>query len=131
MATVAEDNDTQDWVADCNGEGQERAVRDGRDSGVVMMDLAAEYGSGGQQWQQWARMAIADDDSGEQQRRRMTTTRKIKQRTTRGEEERGRQTTTALGQPGRECETKIKKFSLHKKTFFSNKVCPVGVFNPA
>jgi hypothetical protein len=48
MATVAEDNDMQDWAADCNGEGQERVVRDGRDSRVVMMEVAAEYGGGGQ-----------------------------------------------------------------------------------
>jgi hypothetical protein len=47
MATVAEDNDMQDWVADCDGEGRERVVSDGRDSGVVMMDAAAEYGGGG------------------------------------------------------------------------------------
>ncbi len=31
--------------------------------------------------------------------------------------------------PGRERE-KIKKFSLRKKTFFSNTVCPVGCFAP-
>jgi hypothetical protein len=104
---VAEDDDTQDWVADCDGEGQERAVRDGRDSGVAMMDAAAEYGSGRQRWRRWARTAMADNDSGGQQKRRMTMARKIKRRSTRGEEEGGRQTTTALGQPGRERETKI------------------------
>jgi hypothetical protein len=49
----------------------------------------------------------------------------------RGEEEGGRQTTMALGQPGRERETKIKKLSRCKKTFFSDTVCPVGVFDPA
>ncbi len=106
-------------------------VRDGRDSGVVMMDAAAEYGSGRRQWRRWARMAMADDDSGGQQRQWMTTARKIKRRTTRGEEEGGRQTTTPLGQLGRERETKIKKLSLRKKIFFSNTVCPVGVFDPA
>jgi hypothetical protein len=130
MATVAEDNDTQDWAANCDGEGQERAVRDGRDSRVVMMDGAAEYGSGAQRWRQWARTAMADDDSGGQQRQRMTTARKIERWTTRGAEEGGRQTTTALGQPGRERETKMKKLSLCKKTFFSDKVCLVGVFDP-
>jgi hypothetical protein len=61
----------------------------------------------------------------------MMMARKIKRQTTRGNEESGRQTTTALGQPGRERETKNKKFSLRKKTFFSNTVCPVGVFTPA
>ncbi len=107
MATVAEDDDMQDWVADCNGEGRERAVRDGRDSRVVMMDGAAEYGGGGRRWRRWARTAMAEDDSGGQQRWRMTTAHKIERQTTRGEEEGGRQT-TALGQPGRERETKIK-----------------------
>jgi hypothetical protein len=131
MATVAEDDDTQDWAADWDGEGQERAVRDGRDSRVVMMDAVAEYGGGGQQWRRWARTAMADDDSGRQQRRRMMRASKIKQQTTRGEEDGRRQTTMALGQLGRERETKIKKLSLCKKTFFSNTVCLVGVFDPA
>ncbi len=44
--TVADNNDTQDWVVDCNGEGQERAVREGGDSGVVMMAVAVEDGGG-------------------------------------------------------------------------------------
>jgi hypothetical protein len=56
---------------------------------------------------------------------------KVERRTTRGKEEGGWQTTMALGQPGRERETNIKKLSLCKKTFFSNTVCPVGVFAPA
>jgi hypothetical protein len=56
---------------------------------------------------------------------------KVKWRTTRGKEEGRRQTTTALGQPGRERETNIKKSSLCKKTFFSDMVCPVEVFAPA
>jgi hypothetical protein len=47
MTTVVDDDDTRDWVADCDGEGQERAVRDGGDSGVVMMAAAVEEGSGG------------------------------------------------------------------------------------
>jgi hypothetical protein len=46
MTTVADDDKTQDWAADCNGEGRERAVRDGGDSRVVMMAAAAEYGGG-------------------------------------------------------------------------------------
>ncbi len=106
-------------------------VRDGRYSGVVMMDAAAEYGGGGRRWWRWARTAMADNDSGGQQRQRMTTACKIKRQTTRGEEEGGRQITTALGQPGRERETKIKKLSLRKKIFFSDTVCLVGVFHPA
>ncbi len=39
---MADDNKTRDWAADCNGEGQERVVRDGGDSGVAMMAVAAE-----------------------------------------------------------------------------------------
>jgi hypothetical protein len=46
MTTVADNNDMRDWVGDCDGEGRERAVRDGGDSGVVMMAAAAEDGGG-------------------------------------------------------------------------------------
>jgi hypothetical protein len=76
-------------------------------------------------------MMTADNDSGGGRRWRMMMARKIKQRITRGKEESRRQTTMALGQPGREHETKIKKLSLCKKTFFSDAVCPGGVFAPA
>jgi hypothetical protein len=39
------DNDgMHDLVADCDGEGQEWAMRDGGDSGVVMMAAAAKDG---------------------------------------------------------------------------------------
>jgi hypothetical protein len=44
---VADNDDTQDWAADCNGEGQERVVRDGRDRGVVMMAAVGEHGGSG------------------------------------------------------------------------------------
>ncbi len=44
---MVDNNNTQDWVADCNEKGQERAVRDSGDSGVVMMAAAAEHGGGG------------------------------------------------------------------------------------
>jgi hypothetical protein len=47
MMTVADDDNTQDWVADCNGEGQERVVRDSGDSGVVMMAVVVEDGGSG------------------------------------------------------------------------------------
>jgi hypothetical protein len=47
MTMVVDDNNTQDWVADCNGEELERGVREGRDSIVVMMAVAAEDGSDG------------------------------------------------------------------------------------
>ncbi len=129
MTTVADDDDMQDWAADCDGEGQERVVRDSGDSGVVIMAMAAEHGSGRRRWWRWATMAMADNDSGGQQRRRMTKACKIERQTTRGKEEGGWQTTMTLGQPGRERETKIKKSSLRKKTFFSDAVCPVGVLS--
>jgi hypothetical protein len=44
---VADNDDTHNWVADCNGEGQEWAVRDGRDSRVVMMAAMVEDGGSG------------------------------------------------------------------------------------
>jgi hypothetical protein len=44
MMTVMDNNNTRDWAADCNGEGQEQAVRESGDSGVVMMAVAAEHG---------------------------------------------------------------------------------------
>jgi hypothetical protein len=47
---VADNKDTQDWTVDCNGEGREKAVRDSRDSGVVMMAVVVEDGNSGQQW---------------------------------------------------------------------------------
>ncbi len=37
------------WATDCNGEGQERAVRNSGDSGVVMMAAVAEDGGNGRQ----------------------------------------------------------------------------------
>jgi hypothetical protein len=48
MMTVADDDNMHDWAADYDGEGQKRAVRDGGDSGVVMMAAVAEDGGGGQ-----------------------------------------------------------------------------------
>jgi hypothetical protein len=45
---VADEDNTRNWAADCDGEGQERAVRDSGDSGVVMMAAAMENGGGGQ-----------------------------------------------------------------------------------
>jgi hypothetical protein len=54
--------DTHDWVAaDCNGKGQEQAVRDGRDSRVVMMAAVAEDGGGGQRWQRQT-TTVADNN---------------------------------------------------------------------
>ncbi len=117
-------------MADYDGEGQERVGREGGDSGVAMMAAAAEDGGGERRWRQWKTTDTADDDSGGQQRRRMMTARKIERRTKRGKEESGWQTTTALGPLGRERE-KVKKSGLLKKTFSSNRVCPVGVFAPA
>ncbi len=56
----------------------------------------------------------------------------IKQQTTRGKEEGGQQTTMALGQPGRERETKNWRNQVYaKRLFFRNAVCLVGNFAPA
>jgi hypothetical protein len=90
----------------CDEEGQERVVRDGVDSKVVMMAVAAEHGGGRQQWRWWVTTAMADDNSGGRQKWQIMTAREVKQRATRRKEEGGRQTTMALGQPGRERETK-------------------------
>jgi hypothetical protein len=64
MTMVADDKDMHDWAADCNGEGQERAVRNSGDSGVVMMAAAAEDSGGRQRWQRWTTTAV--DDNGMQ-----------------------------------------------------------------
>jgi hypothetical protein len=48
MLTVADDNNMQEWAADCNEEGQVRVVRDSGDSKVVTMAAAVEHGGGGQ-----------------------------------------------------------------------------------
>ncbi len=48
--TAADDNGSQDRVADYDGEGQEWAVRDGKDRGVAMMAAA--------------KMAAAEDSNG-------------------------------------------------------------------
>jgi hypothetical protein len=92
---VAEDNGMQDWAVDYDGEGQERAAREGGDSRVAMMAAAVEDDGGGQQWRRWTTTATADDDSSGQQRQQMMTASKIEQRTTRGMEESGWQPTMA------------------------------------
>jgi hypothetical protein len=63
MTTVADDDGTQDWVADYNGERQEQAARDGRDSRVAMIAAAVEDDIGGQQ-QQWQMSTMADNNGG-------------------------------------------------------------------
>ncbi len=45
---MADDDNTHDWAANCNGEGWEQAVRDSGDSRVVMMAAAVEDGGGKQ-----------------------------------------------------------------------------------
>jgi hypothetical protein len=93
-------------------------VREGRDSGVAMMAAAAEHGSGGRQWGQWATTAMAENNSGGQQMRRMMATCKVEWQTMRGKEEGRQKTTTALGQEGhRECETN-KEIKFTQKDFF-------------
>ncbi len=41
---MANNDNMHDWVADCNGKGQERTVRDGGDSRLLMMAAAVEDG---------------------------------------------------------------------------------------
>ncbi len=50
------------FAVDCDGEGREWAVRNGGDSGVVMMAAVAEDGGNGQQRQRQT-MTAADDNS--------------------------------------------------------------------
>jgi hypothetical protein len=50
MMTVVDDDGLQGWAAGYDGEGRERAARDGGDSGVAMMAAA--------------KMAAAEDSSG-------------------------------------------------------------------
>jgi hypothetical protein len=61
MKTLADNDDTHDWAADCNGEGRERAVRDDGDSKVVMMAAAAEDGGGAQRRQRRTTTAVDDN----------------------------------------------------------------------
>jgi hypothetical protein len=58
---AADDNNMCDWVADCNGEGQELAVRNSGDSEAVMMAAAAEEGVSGQR-QQRRTTKVADNN---------------------------------------------------------------------
>ncbi len=62
MTTVADNNNMRDWVANCDGEEWERAVRDSGDSWVVMMAVVAEDGCS--RWQQWRRTTTAADNNG-------------------------------------------------------------------
>jgi hypothetical protein len=64
MTTAADDDDTHDWVVDCDGEGREQAGRDGKDSGVVMMAAVAEDGGCGRRRRR--RTTTAADDNGMQ-----------------------------------------------------------------
>jgi hypothetical protein len=66
MTNVADDYNMQDWMADCNGEGQERVLSDSQDSGVVMMAVVVEEGGGGQ-WQ-WRQTTTVEEDNGMQGR---------------------------------------------------------------
>jgi hypothetical protein len=65
MTMAADDNGSRDWAADYAREGRERAARNSRDRGVVMMAaakmaLAEDSGSGRQR--QWRQMMAVDDD---------------------------------------------------------------------
>jgi hypothetical protein len=120
--TAADDNGMQDRLAEYNGEGQEQAVRDGRDMGVAMTAALVEDGGGRQQRRrQRMKTDTADDDSGGRHRWRITIAHKIGLRTTRKKEESRQQTTTAfnirlISPPGRERE-KINKSRFTKKYF--------------
>ncbi len=46
---MADKDDTPDWEADYDGKGREQTVRDGGDSGVVMIAVMAEDSGGGRQ----------------------------------------------------------------------------------
>ena len=61
MTTVADDDNMRDWGADCDGDGQERAGRDGGDSGVVMMAVVVEDGGGRQRRQRRTTIAVEDN----------------------------------------------------------------------
>jgi hypothetical protein len=59
--TAADDDGSQDWAADYDREGQERAVRDSGDSRVVMMaaaKMAAAEDSGSGRQQQWLAISM-------------------------------------------------------------------------
>ncbi len=58
---MVDDDNMQDWAADCNGEGLEKAVRDGRVSRVVMMAVAVEDGGGGGQRQRRTMIVVEDN----------------------------------------------------------------------
>jgi hypothetical protein len=59
--TEADNGGMQDWVADYDGEGQERAARDGGDSRVAMIAAVAEDG-GCRQQRQRLTMTVVDDN---------------------------------------------------------------------
>jgi hypothetical protein len=63
---AVDDNGSQDYAAGYDGEGQERAARDGKKSRVAMMavvkTVAAEDNSSGQQ-QGWWRTMVANNGS--------------------------------------------------------------------
>ncbi len=70
MTTVADNEDTQDWVADCNGEGGEQAARAGSER--RRRQRSGNDGCGRGRWQQRTMTAkvsmIAADDNGMQDR---------------------------------------------------------------
>ncbi len=65
MTVAADDNGSQDWMADYDGKGREWLAKKGGDSGVVMMAAAklaaAEDSGSGQQWRR-RRTTAADND---------------------------------------------------------------------
>ncbi len=63
MTMAAYDDGLQDRAVEYDGEGQERAARDGGDSGVAMMTAV---------WPQWKTVAANNNSNGGGQQRRMT-----------------------------------------------------------
>jgi hypothetical protein len=114
----------QNWVAAYEGDGQERATRDGGDTEwqwrLWRWKMAAmDNDSGGQKQQQrrTTTTAMADDDSSEQRQRQTMAACEIGQRITRGKEESGWQTTTAL-EPAGQRAWKNKEIAFTQKDFF-------------
>ncbi len=122
--TAADSNGMQDWAATYEGDGQERAARDGGDTEwqwrLRRWKIAGVDNDSGGRWQRRRRTtttATADGNSSEQRQRRTTTACKIGRRTTRGTEESRRQTTTAL-EPAGQRAWKNKEIEFTQKDFF-------------
>ncbi len=122
--TVTDSNDMQDWAAAYEGDRQEWAGRDGRDTEwwwrLRRWKIAAvDDDSGGQQQrqQQTTTTATKDNDSSKRQQRWTMTACKIGRRTMGGKEESGGQATTTL-EPAGQRAWKNKEIEFTQKDFF-------------